>query len=159
MSQNTKSKTPRIRKSKQPNNDQINAIMFEGVISEAISQTKSALDILFYGESNLEPHKVVLGVAGIASHESSNILNFVKDNTHTIKSKHKAVVSISVVFNKEINKMYMDLKNATDESDPQVITAAKLITHYLETLHIVMHHDTKFKERREKETLFNDTWK
>lgn len=118
----------------------------EGVFSQCIEQVKSSLDVFYKQQSQMEPHKVMLGIYGVARSEAVTVVEFLADVQKSIMNpKHRLSTDITRTYLKVLEDI--NLVDKEDIEDPEFARFGAATVDFLTTLHIVLRDQTTYHLR------------
>lgn len=123
----------------------------ERICGETISQSKSALDVIYAvglgKEANMTIVEAVKGAWVIMGREAETLRHCLHNyDDATLRPKHKYVRLINEYFLSEME--VFTFKEGCDEKSPEIVQLVKEFIQYLSTFHQVLHEDTSDETRR-----------
>ena len=129
------------------------ATVVEGLIAEALSQCKSALDVAYYDQAGLSREDAIIAAFKIMGLELLNLVSMLEGyHDAALRPKHRACrqMVVGMVERMRDNDIQVD---ATGED---LVTFAKDAVRFLECMHICMLEETDRKKRHRWKKRFLD---
>ena len=129
------------------------ATVVEGLIAEALSQCKVALDVAYYATADMPRDEAVVSAFKLIGMELLNLVSMLEGyHDAALRPKHRACRQIVVGM---VERM-RDNDIQVDAAEEDLVTFAKDAVRFLECMHICMLEETDRKKRHRWKKRFLD---